>query len=115
MSQDKSKGKASVEMFFSDFRAFVDATAVEANNLLKRIERVNKVTWSLSIFLQFWYCLGSPPEAWADSCGAGPGFLHVLTLTSLRSRSPKGGLICTTDWWPVIIRPRLSAPTWHAS
>jgi hypothetical protein len=49
-SRDKSKGKASMEMFLSDFRAFAGATAVEANNHLRRIEKVNKVNWSLSIF-----------------------------------------------------------------
>ncbi|KAK1698304.1 hypothetical protein QYE76_015001 [Lolium multiflorum] len=41
-SQDKRKGMASMEMFFSDFRAFTDATGAEANNRLKRIEKVHK-------------------------------------------------------------------------
>ncbi|KAK1686558.1 hypothetical protein QYE76_047406 [Lolium multiflorum] len=41
-SWDKRKGMASMEMFFSDFRAFADATGAEANNRLKRIEKVHK-------------------------------------------------------------------------
>jgi hypothetical protein len=41
---------ASMEMFFSDSSAFDDASIAEATNRLKRMERVNKVTWSLSIF-----------------------------------------------------------------
>lgn len=43
-SRDKRKGMASMEMFFSDFRAFADATGAEANNRLKRIEKVHKVS-----------------------------------------------------------------------
>jgi hypothetical protein len=43
-SRDKRKGMASMEMFFSNFHAFADATAVEATNRLKRIEKVNKVS-----------------------------------------------------------------------
>ncbi|KAK1625849.1 hypothetical protein QYE76_000164 [Lolium multiflorum] len=41
-SRDKRKGMASMEMFFSDFRAFADATGAEANNRLRRIEKVHK-------------------------------------------------------------------------
>ncbi|KAK1649063.1 hypothetical protein QYE76_066868 [Lolium multiflorum] len=33
---------ASMEMFFSDFRAYAKASAAEAENLLKRVEKVKK-------------------------------------------------------------------------
>jgi hypothetical protein len=48
-SRDGSKGNASMEMFFSDFRAFTKASAAEADNLLTRVEKVNRVSL-LSIF-----------------------------------------------------------------
>nr|XP_051191085.1 uncharacterized protein LOC127304436 [Lolium perenne] len=41
-SRGRSKGMASMEMFFSDFRAFAKASAAEADNRLKRVEQVNK-------------------------------------------------------------------------
>jgi hypothetical protein len=49
-SRGGSKGMASMEMFFSDFRAFAKASAVEADNRLKRVEQVNKVSLLLCIF-----------------------------------------------------------------
>jgi hypothetical protein len=49
-SQDGSKGMASMEMFFSDFRTFAKASTVEADNRLKRVEKVNKVSLLLCIF-----------------------------------------------------------------
>ncbi|KAK1616866.1 hypothetical protein QYE76_022383 [Lolium multiflorum] len=41
-SREGKKGMASIEMFFFDFRAFANATAVKADNCLKRVEKVNK-------------------------------------------------------------------------
>ncbi|KAK1669655.1 hypothetical protein QYE76_057814 [Lolium multiflorum] len=38
-SREGKKGMASMEMFFSDFRAFVNATAAEADGRLKRVEK----------------------------------------------------------------------------
>jgi hypothetical protein len=50
MSREGNMGMASMEMFFSDFRAFAKASAAEANNRLKWVEKVNKVNLFLSIF-----------------------------------------------------------------
>jgi hypothetical protein len=45
MSREGKKGVASMEMFFSDFRAFINGSAAEADNRLKRVEKVNKVSF----------------------------------------------------------------------
>nr|XP_051208573.1 formin-like protein 14 [Lolium perenne] len=40
--REGKKGMASMEMFFSDFRAFISGSATEADSRLKRVEKVNK-------------------------------------------------------------------------
>jgi hypothetical protein len=52
-SREGKKGMASMDMFFSDFRAFVNATAAEVDDRLKRVEKVNNVNFCLCLFLQF--------------------------------------------------------------
>jgi hypothetical protein len=42
-SREGVRGNASMEMFFSDFRAFTKASAAEADSRLTRMDRVNKV------------------------------------------------------------------------
>ncbi|KAK1695957.1 hypothetical protein QYE76_012654 [Lolium multiflorum] len=49
-SRDGNKGNASMEMFFSDFRAFAKASAAEADNRLTRVEKVNRsVTYKRTV------------------------------------------------------------------
>ena len=54
-SREGRKGVASMEMFFSDFHALLTASASEADNRLKRIEKVAKVSFRLSLFLRLVY------------------------------------------------------------
>jgi hypothetical protein len=53
-SREGKKGMASMEMFFSDFRAFANATAGEVDNRLKRVYPYP--------FFATWYCPSSPPR-----------------------------------------------------
>jgi hypothetical protein len=51
-SREGWKGVAPMEIFFSDFRALLAASATKADNRLKRCEKVAKVSFWLSLFLQ---------------------------------------------------------------
>jgi hypothetical protein len=44
-SREGTKGVASMEIFFSDVRAFINSSTAEADSHLKRVERVNKVSF----------------------------------------------------------------------
>jgi hypothetical protein len=48
-SREGRKGMASMEMFFSDFCAYISGSAAEAHNRLKRVEKVSKVSFYLEL------------------------------------------------------------------
>jgi hypothetical protein len=44
-SREGKSGVASMEMFFSDMRAYITGSASEADGRLRRVEKVNKVSF----------------------------------------------------------------------
>jgi hypothetical protein len=52
-SREGGRGVASMEMFFSSFRAFIKSSAADAENRLQRVERADKVSSSLCCFFVF--------------------------------------------------------------
>jgi hypothetical protein len=61
-SREGGKGVASMEMFFSSFRAYAKAQATETEGHLTRLETADKVSSYLCYFLQFYYFPGIPPR-----------------------------------------------------